>query len=179
MMPVAAPSNPAPAPSATPRPEPSGVPVLASDELSIPDIGVQSVLNPLGVDADGGLEVPARGPHYDEAAWFTGSPRPGETGPAVLMGHVNGRGGTPSVFFRLAELGGGDPVTVSRTDGTTATFEVYRTEQYPKDEFPTTAVYGDTAGSELRLITCAGSWDAAVGHYRDNVVVYAQLVSLG
>lgn len=150
-----------------------------SDVLAIPDIGVLSVLNPLGLDAQGGLEVPARGPHYDEAAWFTGSPRPGDTGPAVLLGHINGRGGSPSVFYRLGELGEGDRVTVRRPDGTTAIFEVYRSEQYPKDEFPSTAVYGDTADAELRLITCAGSWDAGVGHYRDNTVVYARLVSSG
>lgn len=155
--------------------------VVASTELSlsIPAIDVQSVLNPLGLDGAGALEVPARGPHYDEAAWFTGSPYPGETGPTVLLGHVNGRGGAPSVFYRLAELGIGDVVTVSRPDGTQVTFEVYDSQRYQKDEFPTQAVYGDTAGSELRVITCGGDWDASVGHYRDNVVVYARLVGNG
>lgn len=155
--------------------------VVASTELSlsIPAIDVQSVLNPLGLDGAGALEVPARGPHYDEAAWFTGSPYPGETGPTVLLGHVNGRGGAPSVFYRLAELGIGDVVTVSRPDGTKVTFEVYDSQRYQKDEFPTQAVYGDTAGSELRVITCGGDWDASVGHYRDNVVVYARLVGNG
>lgn len=144
--------------------------------LVIPSIDVESRLNPLGLNADGTLEVPARGPLYDQAGWFTGSPRPGQTGPAVLLGHVNGRGGVPSVFFRLGELRAGDLVTVDRPDGSKATFEVYLTEQYAKDQFPTVAVYGDTSGPELRLITCAGVWDAAVDHYRDNTVVYARLV---
>lgn len=144
--------------------------------LSIPAIDVESTVQPLGLNSDGSLEVPARGPLYDEAGWFTGSPRPGQYGPAVVLGHVNGRGGVPSVFFRLAELHAGDVVTVDRADGSAATFEVYLTERYPKDQFPTAAVYGDTAGPELRLITCAGTWDAAVGHYRDNTVVYARLL---
>ncbi len=144
--------------------------------LSIPAIGVQSVLNPSGVDEAGALEVPARGPRYDEAAYFTGSPYPGQTGPTVLLGHVNGRGGAPSVFYRLAELATGDVVTVTRDDGTTVSYEVYDAQRYNKDEFPTATVYGDTAGPELRLITCGGDWVASVGHYRDNVVVYARIV---
>lgn len=144
--------------------------------LTAPDIGVESVLQPLGLNDDGSLEVPAPGPRYDHAGWFTGSPRPGEVGPAVLLGHVNGAGGAPSVFYRLAELRPGQRVSVVRDDGSEAWFEVYLVEQHPKSAFPTAAVYGDTTGPELRLITCAGSWDPGTGHYRDNTVVYARVV---
>lgn len=104
--------------------------------LSIPAIGVQSVLNPLGLDGAGALEVPARGPDYNEAAWFTGSPYPGETGPTVLLGHVNGRGGAPSIFYRLAELGVGDVVTVSRPDGSQVSFECLRLPALPEGRVP-------------------------------------------
>lgn len=167
------PSAAAPAPSGPPEPAPDDGPV----SLSIPTIGVTSVLNHLGLNTDGTLEVPARGPHYDEAAWFHGSPEPGEVGPAVLLGHVNGTGGTPSVFYDLAQLSEGDLVDVTDGDGSTSTFEVYLTQRYPKDRFPTMAVYGDTEGPELRLITCGGVWDSATGHYRDNTVVYARVVT--
>ncbi len=143
-------------------------------KLSIPAIDVDSVVNELGLNADGSLEVPARGPSYDDAGWFNGSPSPGEPGPSVLLGHINGRGGAPSVFYRLAELRAGDLITVENDDGSKNVFEVYRIDQYPKDQFPTTTVYGDTAGPEVRLITCAGAWDAEVSHYRDNTVVYAR-----
>lgn len=182
---------PAPPPRATPltppatvsdtTPSPASVDVGAEPPaaLSIPAIDVRSPVNPLGLNADGSLEVPARGPLYDQAAWYTGSPSPGQEGPAVLLGHVNGRGGVPSVFARLAQLRVGDRVTVDRADGSVASFEVYLTEQYGKDEFPTAAVYGNTDGPELRLITCAGSWDAEVGHYRDNTVVYARHLTTG
>lgn len=118
--------------------------------------------------------MPARGPSYDHVGWFTGSPTPGDPGPAVLLGHVNGRQGVPSVFFSLAELRPSDTVSVRHDDGSQNVFKIYRIEQYPKDQFPTTSVYGDTAGPELRLITCAGAWDADIGHYQDNTVVYAR-----
>lgn len=150
--------------------------VAGPSTVVAPDIGVDSVLQPLGLNADGTLEVPAVGPRYDDAGWFAGSPRPGEVGPAVLLGHVNGAGGAPSVFYHLAELRPGQRVTVNRDDGSQAHFEVYLVEQYAKNHFPTAAVYGDTTGPELRLITCAGTWDSQTGHYRDNTVVYATLV---
>ncbi len=58
-------------------------------------------------------------------------------------------------------------------DGSTVRFAVTHVEQIDKDEFPTEAVYGDTAGPELRLITCVGSFDRAAHSYRDNTIVYA------
>ena len=53
-------------------------------------------------------------------------------------------------------------------------FVVQRGEQYSKDNFDTQAVYGDTAGAELRLITCDG-YNLLTGQFEDNYVVYAQL----
>jgi hypothetical protein len=49
---------------------------------------------------------------------------------------------------------------------------------YPKDRFPTDEVYGDTAGAELRLITCGGAFDRGAGSYTDNVVVDAVLIEV-
>ncbi|HEX2134216.1 MAG TPA: class F sortase [Actinophytocola sp.] len=144
----------------------AGVPV----EVRIPAIGATSSLMPLGLNPDRTVEVPP----VDEpmrAGWFTGGPAPGEPGPAVLLGHVNG-GGRPGIFARLAELEPGDEVLVRRTDDTVR-FTVRRVDQVPKTEFPADAVYGDTPGPELRLITCGGAFDEDAGSYRDNVIVYA------
>jgi len=47
---------------------------------------------------------------------------------------------------------------------------------YPKDRFPTEAVYGPTSGPELRLVTCGGTFDRSARSYDDNVVVDAALV---
>lgn len=82
--------------------------------------------------------------------------------------------GESSVFFELGALTSGDRIDVAREDGSTATFEVYDIAGYPKDEFPTLAVYGRTDGPELRLITCSGDLDSE-GHHLDNIVVYAAL----
>jgi hypothetical protein len=92
----------------------------------------------------------------------------------VLLGHVNATGGGPGVFAGLRSLAPGDRIEVVREDGSTAVFVVDRGQQYAKDDFPTLEVYGNTAGAELRLITCDG-YDPATGLFDDNYVVYASL----
>lgn len=167
------------APSA---PRPAGPPptttveqaVIASPaEISVPSIEVTSTLVELGFNADRTVEVPPVAEPM-QAGWFTGAPKPGEPGPAVILGHVNG-GGHAGVFARLEEVAVGDDILVGRTDGTTVRFTATRVDQVPKSAFPTEAVYGDTTGPELRLITCGGTFDRDAHSYRDNVIVYAAI----
>lgn len=139
--------------------------------VEIPAIGVDSELMDLGLAADGTMEVPPTG--YP-AGWYTGAPTPGELGPAVVVGHVDWRG--PAVFHDLFALEIGDLVLVTRQDGSTATFEVTRVEQYAKVAFPTDEVYGDIDHAGLRLITCGGIFNRATGSHDDNIVVFAVLV---
>lgn len=142
-------------------------------ELAIPAIGVHTSLIELGLNADRTVEVPE---DAGIAGWYTGGPKPGETGPAALIGHVDSRSG-PGVFYRLPELSVGDEVLVRDRGGTVVRFVVEDIEQYPKDAFPTERVYGDTEGPELRLITCGGAFDPAERSYRDNIVVFARAVT--
>jgi len=81
----------------------------------------------------------------------------------------------PAVFFRLRELRPPDIVRVGLADGRILVFRVQRVKRYPKDRFPTEAVYFPTLNRELRLITCGGEFDYARRSYRDNIVVYATL----
>lgn len=143
--------------------------------LAIPAIGVHSSLLHLGLAADGSLEVPAPGPHFNEAAWYRYSPAPGSLGPSVIVGHVDSAAGGPSVFFRLGSLRPRDTVLVTRADGTVAVFVVDAVRRFHKLGFPSQRVYGDTTGAALRLITCGGPFDGQHGHYLDNIVVFATL----
>lgn len=143
--------------------------------LDIPSIDVHSTVQHLGQTADGALETPPPGPHYDEAAWYRYSPTPGSIGPAILLGHVDSAAGGPSVFFRLGELDAGDLVSVGRADGSIAVFVVDEVRRYAKDDFPTKVVYGDIDHAGLRILTCGGEFDADTGHYLDNIVVFASL----
>jgi hypothetical protein len=136
--------------------------------ISIPTIGVDSVLVPAGVLEDGTVAVP---PDPSIAGWFTGGPRPGERGPAVIMGHVDSKASGPGVFYELRDLEVGAVATVETTTGPVR-FVVQSVQQYPKDEFPTDLVYGSVPEPSLRLVTCGGSFDRSIGHYRDNIVAF-------
>ena len=139
--------------------------------IEIQAIGVRAPVIPLGLNSDRTLEVPT---DFGDAGWWTGGPRPGERGPAVIAGHVDSKTG-PAVFFRLGDLRSGDEIVVVRRDGSRTRFSVQRSERYPKADFPTAKVYGPTPGPALRLITCGGDFDRSTGHYLDNTVVYAGL----
>jgi Sortase domain len=139
--------------------------------IQIPAIGVSAAVTRLGLNRDGSMQVPA---DFGVTGWFTGGPAPGQTGPAVIAGHIDSRTG-PAVFYRLRELRAGDRVDVARADGTTVHFAVNSVVQYPKQAFPTEAVFGPAPEPLLRLITCGGSFDRSRGSYRDNVVVTARL----
>ena len=141
--------------------------------LQIPAIGVSTPLVKLGRLPDGSLEVPKP---WDVAGWYDKGPRPGQPGPAVILGHVDSTNG-PAVFYQLRSLRPGDTVRVGLADGRILVFRVQRIQRYPKDEFPTEAVYFPTLNRELRLITCGGEFDYAARSYRDNIVVYADLAS--
>ncbi|GAA4102142.1 MULTISPECIES: class F sortase [Streptomyces] len=142
--------------------------------ISIPAIGVHHTLLSLGQNPDGTLEVP---PMSDVAApgWDRNSPVPGQIGPAVVLGHIDGTTGARGVFYALGALRPGDTVSVTRSDGTVAVFRIDGVDTYPKDAFPTLTVYGNTADPQLRLITCGGRFDRATQHYLDNTVAYATL----
>lgn len=148
----------------------SGSPPLA---LDIPAIGVHSSnIVDLGFAGDGSIEVP-RDP--SAPGWFAPGPSPGQLGPAVIAGHVDSTNG-PAVFYELGNLNLGDRVRVTRADGSVATFSVDRVSVFPKADFPTHQVYGNTTDrAELRLITCGGTFDDDTG-YDDNVVAFAHLL---
>ena len=141
--------------------------------IQIPAIGVSAAVIRLGLNRDGSMQVPA---DFGVTGWFTGGPAPGETGPAVIAGHIDSRRG-PAVFYRLRELRPGQEITVARGDGSSARFAVDGVAQYPKQAFPSEAVFGPSPDPLLRLITCGGSFDRSQRSYRDNVVVTARLVA--
>lgn len=145
----------------------AGTPV----KLLVGKIGVDTSLYPLHLLADGSLQAP---PKWQQAGWFAGGVKPGDTGPAVIAGHVDSHLG-PAVFYRLTKLAIGDDVAVVSSVGRTLHFTVTRKQEYLKAAFPTDEVYGPTPLAELKLITCTGEFDRSKRSYVDNLIVTAVL----
>lgn len=168
-----------PPPSATQNLPPSVALAMAPSapvSLSIPTVNISSELMETGLREDNTLEVPP-GDEGSPASWYNGSATPGAIGVSVLLGHVSSFSDASGVFYDLRNLQSGDQVSVVRADGTTAVFEVYKNETYPKDEFPTKAIYFPVPGAEIRLITC-DAYDENNSQHANNLVVYAKLVGV-
>ena len=161
----------APVPPAPDAALPASVPV----RVEVPSIGVDAALTPLGMQANGEVQTPSGEPG-SPAGWYQDSPTPGQTGSAVILGHVNATNSDIGLFYRLHELTPGQTITVTRADHTAAVFTVDNVDVYHKSSFPTVRVYQNADRPEVRLITCGG-YNPATREYLDNTVVYAHLTS--
>jgi len=141
--------------------------------ISIPAIGVNARVIPLGLNRDRTIQVPTR---LADTGWFRLGPEPGETGAAVIVGHLNARSG-PGVFARLSQLRRGAVITIRLQGGSMVRFVARSMRRVPKNRFPTDLVYAATSRPTLRLITCAGRLNPATGHHDDNYIVFASLLN--
>ncbi|MGY6019030.1 class F sortase [Streptomyces spinosirectus] len=150
------------------------MPRSAPVRLRIPKIWVDAPFTDLYIGSTGQLEPP---PAADTnlVGWHAKGAAPGETGTAVIAGHVDTKT-SAAVFANLGELAKGDVFYVDRADGSTAKFQVDDAETFEKSDFPSDRVYDDTPRAEARLITCAGDYDHSAHDYTDNLVVFAHLV---
>jgi Sortase domain len=146
--------------------------IAAPIRLRIPAANVNSSLDRLRRNPDGSIATPT---NPSVAGWYEEGPRPGQPGPAVMLGHFDSKTG-PAVFFKLDTLRPGAEIYVDTADGHTVTFRVTGLERVPKDRFPTEQVYLPTLQRALRLVTCGGDFNRTAGHYVDNVIVYAVAV---
>jgi LPXTG-site transpeptidase (sortase) family protein len=151
---------------------PSRVRIPAIDLTTPPLEQLGRVVHPSYDQPKDSIQLPERS---EDAGWFAGGPRPGQPGPAVIIGHVDMDHG-PAVFFRLREMKPGQAVYVDRVDGSAQEFRVTEVRQVAKSDFPTADVYAPDLESSLRLITCGGQFDPSSGNYLDNIIVFASPV---
>ena len=148
------------------------VPATHPRKLSIPKLGVDAAVLPMGKQATGELSAPTSA--WD-VGWYNESGLPGQQGAIVIDGHVNDALGSPGIFYRLSQLTAGDTLQVERGDRKTYEYTITKVAQLPISQIDMTALLSpDTGKTEgLNLITCGGVYDEAKKTYRDRVVAYA------
>jgi hypothetical protein len=151
-------------------------------QLRIPALSVNaSVLN-VGQTAQGLMDAPVsqavNSPYWTHVFWYAPGAAPGQTGNAVIAGHVDRVGGDPAVFWFLRNLVAGDDIYVITVQGQKLHFVVDRAVSYPATASSTgviNAVFGPSTGHHLNLITCNGIW---TGHgYDQRLVIFSTQVN--
>lgn len=160
-----------PTPTASPPP-PSAAPI---DSLAIPRFDVVAPIVVLGVTDNGVMETPS-GP--TDVAWYDFSARPGfpvatDGGNSVFSGHVDYHNYGPAVFWHLKDLERDDVIEVRLADGTVYRYGVISREQLDASTANVREIVGDTPEEIVTLITCGGTFNAALGEYDQRVIVQA------
>ena len=174
--PVLAPvERPAPA-IVAPEPEPEPVPAepVPPRMLRIGSIEIEAPVVPVGLEADGAMEIPD---DVREVGWYDPDGigvRPGTTGTAVFSSHVDSRSQGRGVLFELRTVRAGDEIEIDLEDGTTQVWRVTEVAQIPKVAMPLREIFTWAGPSRVVLITCGGEFDRSARSYVDNIVVYAE-----
>ncbi|CEG23749.1 Sortase family protein [Planococcus massiliensis] len=132
------------------------------ETLSIPAIGIEAEVLPLGTEKDGRMAVPKT---PDEVSWFEPGYLPGENGRAVIAGHVDAVG-DPAIFWDLADLKACDEIMVAGGEKELK-FKVYAMESVELDLADIEDIFGCRSTPELVLITCSGEFDFERGTRRE------------
>ncbi|WP_129338981.1 class F sortase [Cellulomonas endophytica] len=139
--------------------------------VTVPGAGIDMPVDPMGVDAAGGMEVPSSA---GTAGWYRYGTAPGDpAGTTVVVAHVDTVEDGLGPFARLRDLRPGDTVTLTGADGTEHRYAVTGTEAVDKTQLPVDELFTREGPRRLVLITCGGPFDRTTGSYRDNVVVTA------
>ncbi|MGH9118788.1 MAG: class F sortase [Acidimicrobiales bacterium] len=139
--------------------------------VRIDALGVDAPIVAVGVEPGTGgvMSVPSDG---GLIGWYEHGPSPGETGSAVLAGHVD-FDGRPGAFFELRRIEPGAVLVVRGADGIERSFVVQGRQEIAKADLPVSRLFTRSGPSALVLVTCGGSFDRSAGSYTANVVVYA------
>lgn len=141
--------------------------------LSMPELGVDLAVVPVGVRDDGQMDVPLL---VSEAGWYRFGPAPGaDAGSAVIAAHVaSDQGAAPMAV--LLDAAPGFTIEVTTRSGAVLQYRVDTVEQLGKERLPVDELFARDGQHRLRLITCAGAWDPVAGAFEDNVVATATLI---
>jgi hypothetical protein len=157
----------------------------SGSSLVIPSLGVDAPLVPTG--ATGAVETASLTIPTDvnTVAWWDGTvrqgahtvqenaPQPGQPGVALIAGHIDSATAGPGALYDLKDLTVGATVQIRDSNGHASSWTVSAPpETALKTELPP-ALWVTTGPPKLALVTCGGPFDAATGHYRDNVIVWA------
>jgi hypothetical protein len=154
-------------PPTAPAPTYAGVPPI---KLTIPALGVEAVVEPVGQEPDGAMATPT---DPDDVAWYAGSPGMGVAGNVVLAAHVNWDLRLRP-FGLLHKLEPGDAVQVIDADGRGFEYVVVSSHWVRAEGAPVEEIFAPSSEPILTMITCGGEFVASRREYLDRLIVKAK-----
>ena len=142
--------------------------------VDLPGQGVTAPIDPVGIAADGQMELPE---DVARVGWYRFGPAPGDAGNTVLAGHVDDREQGPGALFPLREVTPGAEIVVTDAAGRATRWRVVSRELVPKQVLPLDALFAREGPPRLVVLTCGGPFLPEDRSYRDNVVVVAEPVA--
>lgn len=153
-----------------------------TSHLVIPSIGANAPIVSEGASGpDGGaLDVPSS---VHVIGWWDGvwqSPtgtvkekvaKPGDPGVALLAGHIDSAIQGRGALYRLQAVKPGASVTVWDAHGAATRWKVTRVQVVQKSDLPR-GLFANSGPSRLAVVSCGGPFDAATGHYVDNIIAW-------
>lgn len=139
--------------------------------LRIPALAIDAPVTPTAIDLRHGvLGVPV---DVHRLAWWRDGALPGSrSGTVLVAGHVDSARQGRGALFPLPTARPGELVGLTGAGGRTFTYRIASVRRYPKALLPA-SVFSRSGRARLVLVTCGGPFDAATGHYLDNIVVTA------
>jgi hypothetical protein len=149
---------------------------IAPARLEIERLNISMPAMPVGLEADGAMEIPddvMTVGHYDPDGLGV---QPGAAGTAVFAGHVDSRTQGRGALYELSSLSPGDTISVTAHDGSETLWRVSEVTTYRKEAMPMADIFTFSGPSRIAVITCGGTFDRATRSYTHNVVVLAEPV---
>ncbi len=167
---TATPPNHASRPSTVPSPP--AVFDTSSPPVRMHVLGRDVTVEPVGLLADGSMELPAS-PHT--AGWWAPGAAPGDAaGTVVVAGHVDTAADGPGIFAQIAAgISTGSNIILNSADGQSWHYVVTERRHHDKAALPAD-LFARTGAPRLALITCTGPFDEDAGGYTRNLVVIAE-----
>ncbi len=134
--------------------------------VTIARLGITAPVNAVGIDMKAGaLGIPS---DIKKVGWWRDGAAPGDkTGTVLIAGHVDSKKAGGGAFFALKSARSGDIVKVDSRSYRVTSVKIVKKSALPA------SIYTRNGSPKLVLVTCGGPFDAAAGHYRDNVIVTA------
>lgn len=138
-------------------------------KIVIPKINIISNVESVGLTLDKIIDSPI---NPDNVAWYNLSPRPGEKGNSIIVGHSGWFNKRPVVFDNLHKLNIGNKIYIVNEKEEPTIFIVKKIKTFDENENTSEIFNSNDGGVHLNLITCGGIWNPSDQTYSQRLVVF-------